>query len=100
MVKRRGCRTASLRQFLPYSSGCTPPIKYLRPGLPLAWTPFDQPHVSSLVSILNEIRDSGELIAALFFERTFGATVGKKVLPLAVALSGAGNVMVVTFSLV
>lgn len=49
---------------------------------------------------LDEIKDSGELIAALFFERSFGPTWGKKVLPLAVALSGAGNVMVVTFALV
>ena len=49
---------------------------------------------------LNEIRESKELIAALFFERSFGPRWGKTVLPLAVALSGAGNVMVVTFALV
>jgi amino acid transporter len=49
---------------------------------------------------LDEIRESRELIAALFFERTFGPRLGKTVLPLAVALSGAGNVMVVTFALV
>lgn len=53
-----------------------------------------------LVVPLDEIKDSRELIAALFFERCFGSTVGKTLLPLAVALSGAGNVMVVTFSLV
>ncbi|ORY09610.1 amino acid permease-domain-containing protein [Clohesyomyces aquaticus] len=52
-----------------------------------------------IVVPLDEIRDSGELIAALFFERTFGPQVGKRILPLAVALSGAGNVMVVTFAL-
>ncbi|KAF1848187.1 uncharacterized protein K460DRAFT_333958 [Cucurbitaria berberidis CBS 394.84] len=48
---------------------------------------------------LDEVKDSGELIAALFFEKVFGARVGKTLLPLAVALSGAGNVMVVTFAL-
>ncbi|KAF2733660.1 hypothetical protein EJ04DRAFT_494853 [Polyplosphaeria fusca] len=52
-----------------------------------------------IVVPLDEIRDSGELIAALFFERSFGPNVGKRILPLAVALSGAGNVMVVTFAL-
>ena len=49
---------------------------------------------------LNEVKESGELIAALFFEKCFGPRVGKTLLPLAVALSGAGNVMVVTFALV
>ncbi|KAF2451271.1 hypothetical protein P171DRAFT_347138 [Karstenula rhodostoma CBS 690.94] len=48
---------------------------------------------------LEEIRESKELIAALFFEKSFGPSWGKTVLPLAVALSGAGNVMVVTFAL-
>ncbi|KAI9689120.1 MAG: hypothetical protein M1822_000858 [Bathelium mastoideum] len=51
-----------------------------------------------LVVPLDEIKDSGELIAALFFERVFGAHVGKVLLPLAIAISAAGNVMVVTFS--
>lgn len=49
---------------------------------------------------LDEVRQSKELIAALFFEKSFGPRWGKTVLPLAVALSGAGNVMVVTFALV
>lgn len=49
---------------------------------------------------LQEIRESRELIAALFFERIFGEGVGQIFLPLAIALSAAGNVMVVTFSLV
>jgi amino acid transporter len=53
-----------------------------------------------IVVPLDEIKSSGELIAALFFERCFGPGLGKKILPLAVALSGAGNVMVVTFALV
>ncbi|EXJ61401.1 uncharacterized protein A1O5_11716 [Cladophialophora psammophila CBS 110553] len=48
---------------------------------------------------LEEVKRSRELIAALFFERVFGAGFGNKFLPLAIALSAAGNVMVVTFSL-
>jgi amino acid transporter len=53
-----------------------------------------------IVIPLDEIRESQELIAALFFERSFGPRVGKTLLPCAVALSAAGNVMVVTFALV
>lgn len=53
-----------------------------------------------LVVPLDEITNSGELIAALFFERTFGPTIGRTILPLAVAISAIGNVMVVTFALV
>ena len=49
---------------------------------------------------LDEIKHSKELIAALFFERVFGPGFGNVFLPLAIALSAAGNVMVVTFSLV
>ncbi|KAF2431428.1 hypothetical protein EJ08DRAFT_670030 [Tothia fuscella] len=52
-----------------------------------------------LVIPLDEIKQSGELVAALFFERTFGPTVGRTILPLAVATSAVGNVMVVTFAL-
>lgn len=51
-----------------------------------------------LVVPIDEIKNSGELIAALFFERIFGARVGRILLPIAVAISVAGNVMVVTFS--
>lgn len=46
---------------------------------------------------LEEVRRSRELIAALFFERL---GFGKYFLPIGIALSAAGNVMVVTFSLV
>lgn len=53
-----------------------------------------------LVVPLDEIKESGEMIAALFFERVFGQAVGRTILPLAVAVSAAGNVMVVTFALV
>ncbi|KAI3529388.1 methionine permease [Colletotrichum abscissum] len=51
-----------------------------------------------LVVPIDEIKQSGELIAALFFERIFGERVGKRVLPLAVALSAGANVLVVAFS--
>ena len=53
-----------------------------------------------IVVPLEEIKNSGELIAALFFERIFGASVGNTILPVLVAISAAGNVMVVTFALV
>ena len=49
---------------------------------------------------VEEVKESGELIAALFFERVFGQGFGNVFLPLAIAISAAGNVMVVTFSLV
>lgn len=42
------------------------------------------------------IRDSGQLIAALFFRRVFGPAVGVKVLPLLVACSCFGNIIAVT----
>jgi amino acid transporter len=49
---------------------------------------------------LEDIKQSRELIAALFFERVFGKGFGDVFLPLAIALSATGNVMVVTFALV
>jgi amino acid transporter len=49
---------------------------------------------------LDEVKESGQLIAALFFEKVFGWNFGRTVLPLAIAISAAGNVMVVTFTLV
>ncbi|KAK3905511.1 amino acid permease-domain-containing protein [Staphylotrichum tortipilum] len=52
-----------------------------------------------LVVPLDDIKEGGELVAALFFERVFGQNLGKLLLPLAVAVSAAGNVMVVTFAL-
>jgi amino acid transporter len=52
-----------------------------------------------LVIPLDEIKKSGELVGALFFERVFGETLGNLLLPLAIAVSAAGNVMVVTFAL-
>ncbi|EFQ25782.1 methionine permease [Colletotrichum graminicola M1.001] len=51
-----------------------------------------------LVVPVEDIKNSGELIAALFFSRIFGEAIGKTVLPLAVALSAGANVLVVTFS--
>jgi amino acid transporter len=53
-----------------------------------------------LVVPIEEIRGSGELIAALFFERLFGENFGRIILPTAVALSAVGNVMVVAFAMV
>jgi amino acid transporter len=52
-----------------------------------------------LVVPLDQIKESGELVAALFFERVFGQNVGRIALPLAVALSAVGNVMVVSFAM-
>jgi len=49
---------------------------------------------------LEEVKESGELVAALFFEKVFGLQFGRTLLPLAIATSAAGNVMVVTFTLV
>jgi amino acid transporter len=40
-----------------------------------------------------EIRHSGQLIAALFFHRVFGDSWGAKVLPVMVALSSFGNIV-------
>jgi len=47
---------------------------------------------------IEEIKRSGELIAALFFERIFGDGLGKSLLPMLIALSAAGSVMVSTFT--
>lgn len=52
-----------------------------------------------LVVPLDEVKSSGELIAALFFQRVCGETVGRRILPIMVALSAAGNVMAVIFAL-
>lgn len=41
----------------------------------------------------DEIRNSGQLIAALFFRRVFGETWAAKVLPALVALSCFGNIV-------
>ncbi|OAR01877.1 hypothetical protein LLEC1_05823 [Akanthomyces lecanii] len=52
-----------------------------------------------LVVPLDEIKGSGALIAALFFQRIFGTRFGGRVLPLVVALSAFGNVLVVVFAM-
>ncbi|KAL4901171.1 hypothetical protein BDW74DRAFT_187827 [Aspergillus multicolor] len=52
-----------------------------------------------LVVPLDEIKQSGELVAALLFDRLFGPRIGGTLFPLAIAVSAAGNVMVVTFAL-
>lgn len=53
-----------------------------------------------LVVPLEDIKNSGELVAGLLFERLFGSHVGRMLFPLAIAISAAGNVMVVTYALV
>ncbi|OQE25319.1 hypothetical protein PENSTE_c006G08930 [Penicillium steckii] len=52
-----------------------------------------------LVIPFEEIKNSGELVGALLFERLFGDSIGRILFPLAIAISAAGNVMVVTFAL-
>ncbi|CAG8420461.1 unnamed protein product [Penicillium salamii] len=52
-----------------------------------------------LVIPIEEIKSSGELVGALLFERLFGDHIGRIFFPLAIAISAAGNVMVVTFAL-
>jgi amino acid transporter len=47
---------------------------------------------------LDDIKTSGELVAALFFERVLGEGIGTRILPILIALSAAGNVMVTTFA--
>jgi len=40
-----------------------------------------------------EIRNSGQLVAALFFRRVYGSGITSKLLPLLVALSCFGNIV-------
>ncbi|KAF3480973.1 methionine permease [Arthroderma uncinatum] len=47
-----------------------------------------------MVVPIEDIKRSGQLVAALFFERVFGPGFGKTTLPLLVAISAAGKVMV------
>lgn len=51
-----------------------------------------------IVVPIPEIKESGEMISALFFERLFGENLGRVVLPLVIALSAVGNVMVVVLA--
>lgn len=48
---------------------------------------------------LEEVRNSGELIAALYFQKAFPG-IGDSILPLLVSISTMGTVMVVMFSMV
>ncbi|KKA27989.1 hypothetical protein TD95_003291 [Thielaviopsis punctulata] len=48
---------------------------------------------------IEEIKNSGEMIAALYFERLFGSSIGRRLLPLVIAVSAGGNVMVVAYSM-
>src|SRR5262249_17483950 len=47
-----------------------------------------------IVVPFDEIRSSGELVGALFFERVLGQGTGSTVLRVLIGLSAAGNVMV------
>jgi amino acid transporter len=51
-----------------------------------------------MVVPIDTIKSSGELVGALFFQGVFGAHLGGKLLPFAIALSAAGNVMVASFA--
>ncbi|PLB47355.1 amino acid transporter [Aspergillus steynii IBT 23096] len=51
-----------------------------------------------LVLPLDEMRDSGEMAAAVFFDRLFGEHVGRILISFLIAISVAGNVMVGIFS--
>lgn len=49
---------------------------------------------------VDEITNSDELIAALFFKRTLDTTIGRTILRLAAVVSVVGNVMAVILALV
>lgn len=53
-----------------------------------------------LVIPIGEIKEGGELVGALLFEKVFGQHFGRTLFPLAIALCAGGNVMVVTFAMV
>lgn len=57
-------------------------------------------NITYFVVPFDEIKQSGELIAALFFERSLGPSLGKVILPVVVTLSNVGNVMVTVYALV
>lgn len=80
------------------------PIRTLKSVAPLALFSISVLYVLINVAIfsvvpVDEAKRDAELVSALFFERTFGATVGKVLLPLMVATSACGNVMVASFTI-
>ncbi|KAF2097094.1 amino acid transporter [Rhizodiscina lignyota] len=80
------------------------PVKTLKSAAPAALVSIAVLYILINVAIfsvvpIDEIKRDAELAGALFFERTFGSTVGKVFLPLMVAFSASGNVMVATFAL-
>jgi len=81
------------------------PVKTLKSAAPMAlltvFVAYMIINVAYFLALpIEEIKNSGELIAALFFTEVFGENVGRKLLPLMIAVSAVGNVMVVTFALV
>lgn len=79
------------------------PIKTLKRSAPLALLTVTLFYLMMNIAFfiivpLKEFEKGGELVAALFFEKVFGASVGGKVLPVLVAVSAAGNVMSTAFA--
>lgn len=78
------------------------PVKTLKRSAPLALLTvtlfYLMMNVAFFVVVpLTEFQKGGELVAAMFFKRVFGANIGAKALPMLVAISAAGNVMSTAF---
>lgn len=79
------------------------PIKTLKRSAPLALLTVTLFYLMMNIAFfaivpLKEFEKGGELVAALFFEKIFGASVGGKALPVLVAISAFGNVMSAAFA--
>ena len=79
------------------------PVKTLKISAPLALLTVTLFYLMMNIAFfmivpLKEFEKGGELVAALFFEKVFGTSVGGKTLPVLVALSAAGNVMSTAFA--
>lgn len=79
------------------------PIKTLKTSAPLALLTvtlfYLMMNIAFFIIIpLQEFKNGGELVAALFFEKLLGANVGGIVLPALIAICSAGNIMSTVFS--
>ena len=79
------------------------PVKTLKTSAPLALLTvtlfYLMMNIAFFMTVpLTEFEKGGELVAALFFEKLLGPSVGGKALPVLVAISAAGNVMSTVFS--
>ena len=79
------------------------PIRTLKRAAPLALLTVTLFYLMMNIAFfiivpLKEFEKGGELVAALFFEKVFGASVGGTALPALVAISAAGNVMSTAFA--